>query len=262
MKLFEKQTKELPATLSGPLADQAFWVTRHGQQLDAQLTQRYGPALLVLSHHLEEEESGKKEKKQAKNSSGQRYICAGCSMAEDGAVRTDIVALASCPVLRAWMWFKLEIRIWLLAFHAQAYEPEASPGWGGVMALHSGMPGKLPDLRYSAAIKFALWVNEATNYEYKPFERDEEGAGKKLQAYGEANFRPALEFLSELDPDDRITVVPEVLRPGVVFWLGQPATRRLLGNQHWALFGGQWVVSSTLLTPEHALQCAKTLAAA
>jgi hypothetical protein len=247
-------TGKLPATLSGPLADQAFWATPHGQQLDALLTQRCGAALLVLETFLAENTL-----KSAQNPiNPQPYLCAGCSMAEDGVVRTHIVALASCPVLRAWVRHKLEAFLWLVAFHAQAYEEGASPGWGGVIAVHRRTHKNVPDTSAILAAKMAVWVDEASNV---PYERDEEGAGKKLQAYGEATFGPALKFLRELDPDDHITVVPEVLRPGVVFWLGQPATRRLLNNQHWALFGGQWVVSSTLLTPEYALECAQTLAA-
>lgn len=248
-------TGKLPATLSGPLADQAFWANPTGQQLDALLTKRYGAALLVLQAFLAEGTL-----KPALNPiNPQPYLCAGCSMAEDGVVRMDIVALASCPVLRAWVHHKLQSFLWLVAFHAQAYEAGASPGWGGVIAIHRRTHKNVPDTSAILAAKMAVWVDKVTDV---PYESDKTVAAAQLQAYGEKTFLPALEFLRELDPDDHITAVPEALRPGVVFWLGQPATRRLLEDKFWALFGGQWVVSNALLTPQHALQCAQTLAAA
>jgi hypothetical protein len=248
-------TGKLPATLSGPLADAAFWATPHGQQLDALLTQRYSAALLVLQTFLAEGTL-----KPALNPiNPQPYLCAGCSMAEDGAVRTDIVALASCPVLRAWVHHKLGCFLWLVAFHAQAYEPGASPGWGGVIAIHRRTHKNVPDTSAILAAKMAVWVDKDTNVSY---EKEEAVAAAQLQAYGKVNFPEALAFLVNANDNERDTAVRQDLQPGVVFWLGQPATRRLLGDKFWTLFGGQWVVSNALLTPEHALQCAKTLTAA
>lgn len=160
---------------------------------------------------------------------GLPYVCLGCELPTQGALRQEVLEIATTPLAQLWVYEAYGYRLTPWAYHLEAGEANADVGPGGVIGiLGKRLAGLTPDdVTAAKARKMQMWLTT-----YEPEYMPEDEAEMELKSLMMVMHPQAFGFLQRAVEEGTLAVgtmlVPPDLMPHMRALLGIAANRRWL----------------------------------